>query len=499
MRSLALLLPLVAASAPALPLPSPHTPQSDGQIHVDVVTEDGDYLISLRAESAPLNRVLDKLATHIGYDVEGLEGAARPSLVTVHLELRPLSQVLEYLVGSVGLNYRLRAGTITVLPDETGQLDQDGLLQLASVAYLRALTRHPGHGLAPGARLDQGKVAELRGFPGAAIDHYQSLIEEFTRAPEVPEALMRSGLVYQSMGRWADAAEQFRVLANIQLAKDYAEVSRLQLARCTIEIGDAESGLFLLSVLDQDYPVRSGQKRDSRELIRALALVRTQRHLEALRTLESVERNLQGDDRIEGLRVRALALQGAGSPGDAGRAWLLYSEQVGEPLRGDALEQAVRLALAGEDEIGALFVVRQAETYGHEQRFAPYKTEAYSRLGFKTQPDPQETGAAERISLAEKALLDLDYKGATGLVESLIIGASALQPDERVRLAGVWSECVHQAQGVDPAVDYLRGLRDGFIGDVHFDARARLDVMAATRLETDELYDRAADAYRGIY
>jgi len=496
MKSFALLLPLLFAS------PAPTGPQgyrTDGSIDVEVRTSDDQFFVTLRADNAPLDQVLTKLASEVGYSLDGLADARRPTLITVDLEWRKLETVLEYVLGSVGMSYRLRTGSITVISADSEEKDQAELLQLAGLSYLIALRDHPDHPLAAGARLSQGEVAELQGYPGAAIEHYQALIEDYPRALEVPEAYMRSGLVQKRLGNWADAAEQFSALANIELAREFAVPSRLELARCKVEIGDPQSALYLLSALDASHPPADAEAEARRSLVRGLALSKTGKFLEALRVLETAEGALRDEDRVEGLRVRALALQGAGNPGDAGRAWLLYALETQEPTRAFALENAVKLALEDEDELGALFIVRQAEQLGHQLRFAPYKTIAYQRLGLATDVSAAPLGMADRVSAAEAALEAADFSEATGLLSNYLAGSSALDPDLRVRFAIAWARCVEYAQGLDVALAHLRDTRAALGGADKLQLRARLDVSAAALLESHEMYDEAADAYRGIY
>jgi tetratricopeptide (TPR) repeat protein len=499
MRALALLVPLAGAGTLA---GAPHGLQggrSDGAIQVAVRTSDDEYYVSLRADNAPLEQVLTKLTSELGYTLEGLADARRPTLITVALEDRRLDQVLEYVLGSVGMTYRLRTRAITVLPDTSAEMGRPELLQLAGAAYLQAFREHADHALAPAARLDQGSIAELQGYPGAALDHYQALIADYPRATQVPEAYMRSGLALERLGNWADAAEQFRAVANIEFAKEFAVPSRLELARCTIEVGDPQNALFLLTSLDATYPALDSVEQGKRALIRALALAGTGRYLEALSMLEAAEPSLSGPDRIEGLRVRAIALQGAGNPGDAGRGWLLYALETEEPTRAFALEQAAKLALAADDELGALFIVRQAEELGHKLRFEQYKAQAYERLGFATAQPESAQGMEERIAGAERALAAGKVAVASAGLSSYLVGSSALEPDLRVRLAIAWARCVDSAQGIDVALAHLREVRVALAGPTHLERRARLDVAAATLLEGREQYDQAADAYRGIY
>ncbi len=496
MKPATLTLLALAAGAPWL---ASQGLRGDGGMELAVEQGAEGFLVTLEAESAPLDRVCEKLAAELGCELEGLDATDRSLLITAHLERRPLEVALEYVLGSVGLTYRLRTGMLSIAPDDAASLDRDGLLQRAGDAYARALAEHPAHACAAAARLDQGEIAELQGLPGAALDHYQELIERHPRAPEVAQATMRSGLVLASLGRWAEAAERFRTLTGMELADADAAAARLELARCTVELGDPQSALFLLASLEQGHPTDDPLITERRELVRALALVGTHRHLDGLRAVEAIEAGLSGADRIEGLRIRALALQGAGHPGEAARAWTLFAEEVGEPLRASALEQAAKLALAAEDEVGALFVVRQAEAHGHALRFAPYKEEAYARLGFKTEAEPHTLSAAERITAGEEKLAASDVEAAAVQVRHLIPGAGALAPDLRTRLAVVWSACVARAQGFEPALEHLRDVRATLAGDEHAALRSQLDLAAASLLEAQGLYDRAADAYRGVY
>jgi tetratricopeptide (TPR) repeat protein len=465
---------------------------------VAVHREGADLLVTLRASGVPLEKICSLLAGELGLELRGLEVARRPVLVTVDLDRRPLEQALEYVLGSIGLSYELRSGSLAILPGEEQEHDQGALLQLASTTYLRAVSHSPTHPLVPRARLDQGEIDELRGYPGAALDHYQALLEDFPRAAEVPEAYLRSGEVLQRLSRWEDAAEQFRALASLELATEHAARARLELARCTVEMGDSASAIFLLAALETNYPAHDRAERLERELVHALALVGAERYLEGLRTIEKIESSLVGEERNEGLRIRALALQGAGHPGEAARAWMLYASEVGEPARSLSLEQAARLSLEAGDEVGALFVVRQAESYGHGLRFAAYKARAYESLGFKTEPDHQALSASERIGLAEQRLETGDAAGAAEQVRHLVPGAAALTPDLRARLAVIWSAFIVSSAGVEGALDYLRDTRAA-LGDRHADSRAKLDVAAAMILESAGLLDRAVDAYRGEY
>ena len=475
-------------------------PPEGEELRVAVRVIEGDYHCSVHAANAPLDHVLSRLAAELGFDLEGLDGARRPTLVSADLTDRPLEQALEFILGSVGLGYQLRSNTIIVQPSPAEGAPRETLLKLAGAAYLRAMLRHPDHALAPGARLDQGAVEELRGFPGTALDHYQRLLSDYPTSPEIPEAYLRSGRILKSLGRWSDAAEQFRQLANLEAAGgDYGAVAKRELAHCTVELQDAQTAYYLITSLDRSHPVGPGPEHTAREIVRALTLVGLERELEALEVIESLQPGLRGPDRVEALRIRARALQGAGHPGDAGRAWLLYANEVREPLRGNALEQAVKLALEAGDEVGAVFICQQAELYGHGLRFTPFREEAYERLGFNTRTASSRQTAEERIEAAESQIQAGAFGEAADQVRGLIVGSPALEPGLRVRLAGVWGRCLNASEGLDGALEYLRETRASLSGENHLEHRSVLDVVAAEMLEAENLLDRAADAYRGIY
>ena len=164
-------------------------------LSVTVTTEGGAQWCSVRASNVTLARVLEHVARKTGRLIEGLDARHAGALVTVDLARRPVEHVLEYVLGSVGLRSQLRRDTLTILPEISDDIDSNDLLVLATAAWLRALTRYPGHASAPFARLALGEIAELRSMLGAAHEHYQTLIETYPDSTSVAEAHMRSGRI----------------------------------------------------------------------------------------------------------------------------------------------------------------------------------------------------------------------------------------------------------------------------------------------------------------
>ena len=109
--------PLLAALAAGAPWLASQGLRGDGGIVLEVEQGAEGLLVTPRAESAPLDRVCEDLASELGCTLEGQGLVDGSLLVTADLERRPVELVLEYVLGSVGLSYRLRTGTLSIVPD----------------------------------------------------------------------------------------------------------------------------------------------------------------------------------------------------------------------------------------------------------------------------------------------------------------------------------------------------------------------------------------------
>lgn len=494
MKALMLLLPLLLG--PTVP-----TPQAGG-VQLSIEHIDGDDWCTLRAEGEPLDQLLHRLADELEVELEGLEGARRPVLVTVDLVRRPVDQVLEIVCGTAGMTHSMRAGVLAVRPDDLHTLTSEELFDRAATSYLKAATRYPDHSFAPACRLDQGRVAEARGLPGAALDHYSTVVERYPMASAVPDALQAAGRLLEGQGRWAEANQRYRDLANHPAAETYHAVARLGVARCTIELGDPETAHHLLSALEIDRPARTPEERAERDLTRAHALVGMGRHDEGLRVLDGVEASFDPGQRTRSLRIRAQALHGTGLLADAAGTWLAYGRAVAldnPSERTVALHQSARLSLEAGDEVATLFVCREADSLGLTLEFDEYRRRAYERLGFETVPAVATNDAETRIAAAEENIAQGEYGRAADALDDLMEARRALDPDLHVRLAVSWAQCLDYTEGVDRAALWLREVRSSFTAPADFERRARLDITAAELFEKHELLDRAIEAYRGRY
>lgn len=458
-----------------------------------VETVDGRQWWSVSADDAPLSVVLDQIARRSGRRLEGTDAIDEGALVTIELVRRPLPQVLEYLTGTAGADFELRSDSIVL--SSTADASTEALMNEASAAWVRSLTRFPGHAQAPAARLAQGELAEARGDLSVARDHYETLVENYPAAEEVPEATLRSGLVLERLGQWSEASLRFRTLASLEGGAPYNVVSRLELARCSIELGDPQSGLHLVRALDANYPTTDADETATRELVRAQALIALERPMEALRAIEPLESSLSPAMRREAMRLRAQALDGVGLPADAARAWLFYGGEAGGEERVLALREAARLSLAADDELGVLFVCREAERFGLVEELGSYWHRARVRLGLE-QEEPTGGDVAMRLKSAEELLERDEVRQASTLLEPIFLARGALSPQNRLRVVLAWADSIERRFDVDQALRLLAQERTSFE-----DARSRaaVDASAARLLEREGLFDRAIEAYEGRY
>ncbi|MEW6073137.1 MAG: tetratricopeptide repeat protein [Planctomycetota bacterium] len=463
-----------------------HRPAPDG----------GETLWSVVATRAPLDRLLPRIGQEGGLRIAGLRALERTYIVTADLRDRRLTQMLEYVLGSVGLQFDLRSDTITVrVPPETPASDE--VLNLASVAWLNAASRFPEHPSAPLAQLSQGEILELRGNHAAALSQYQLLVETYPHAELADDAYMRSGRILQRMGRWSEAAVQFEELLERGHDLGYHPAARLEIARCQIERGDPQSALYILESLQSKYPATNAVEKEARLLVRATALNAAGRYGEALREVDAAGPELDTAANKEALKVRANSFEGLQQYAEASRAWLLYGRAVSPAEREAALRQAARLALLADDALAVLFICKEAEAIPPGQSFDEYAQEAERRLGLLPPADAALTTARERMELAEGWLDHGEFARAAEVFEPLFLARGALETEEeRARVCVDWARCVDGRRDLEEAIRILSELRPSFTSS---GARSTLDLGAATILERRALYDRAVEAYGGRY
>jgi len=441
------------------------------------------------APGTELAEVVRALAKKAGLAVENSNLLPRNAKVSLELERRPLEEVLEFLLGTAGLRHELTGGSLVVLAPSTDPAD---LAHEADVAWQRV-----SHGNDPEAafraRLAQGNLAEVRGDLEGAFALYRELAEE-DHSPLAAEATYRAGRVLERLGHWAEAAQHFRTLASSDEGRAFHTRARLELARASIELGDPESALHLLNFLETNYPIDDPLERAERRLVRASACNANHEYVEALRTLEDGETVTAPDSEARGLEIRAAAFEGLGFGVEAARAWLLYARMAPANERNAAFERAARLSLEGGDELGTLFVCREAAKQAADESLGALVRQARSRLGLDQADVP--ASIHERLERAEELLADEKVAEATELFEGLYLARGALEEPERARVLAGWTRCIVDRSGLDAALEILSKARASFEDPA---AIQRLDLAAAALLESAGEFDRAAEAYGGVY
>ncbi|HED65950.1 MAG TPA: hypothetical protein ENJ09_10395 [Planctomycetes bacterium] len=492
MNPFALLLPLLAGG-----VPSPAAQTGDSGLVVRPVIEtvmlEGRPWYTVRAQNASALTVLENIARAANRDLLEPGVLAEGALVTVDLHRRPLDQVLEYTLGSLGLRYELGRNSITIQDPAT--LTPSELLDVAAVSWVRAARRFPDDPAAPQARLAQGEIAERKGLLSAARDNYLSLIEDYPRSPLVGEAYMRAGRISASLGQWGEAARLFRTLANSDVAQEYLVAARREWARSMIAQGDAQSALYMLNALATQYPPSDATDMTARRLVKASALNATGRYMDALEEIDLADKDFDAYGAWEALQIRAVALEGIGLPGEAARAWLLYAEDAKGPDQAFAYREAARLALAANDELAVLFVAREADLAGIHTGLESYEAEARRRLGLDV--DTTTASPGERLAQAEKELDEGgDLKRVAEVLEPLYLARGALDDETNARVCVAWARYFDAMGDLHSALQILSEARPGIQSD---EAMHTLDVGAAKLLEAHGYFEEAIAAYQGRY
>ncbi len=463
-------------------------PEAASPVSISAHEERAGKAWSIRCHEAPLEDVLRSLAREAGLALLGSELLPAGATLSLDLRRRPLETVLEYALGSLGLRAELAQGTVRILP---GASAPEELLELAEAAWKR-LGSAEDEPASVRARLALGNLAELRGDLESAFRLYRE-IAEGPPSDETAEATWRAGHILAKLGHWAEAAAHFRSLAAMEEAERFQTKARLELARVSIELGDAQGSLHLLNSLDTNTPPADAPERAERALVRAQALEACRQPIEALRTLEENELEKSRLAHAAG-EVRAQALEDLGYRTEAARAWILFARDADPAVQNAAFERAGRLALEAGDELGALFVCREAARAGADEGLGPVSRAARSRLGLDEDELPASN--VERLERAEEALAAGDLAAATELFESLYLGRGALPEDDRARVLAGWARCASSHGGLEHALELLSRARETLESA---GSRRRLDLAAAAMLEEAELFERAAEAYRGVY
>jgi tetratricopeptide (TPR) repeat protein len=174
---------------------------------------------------------------------------------------------------------------------------------------------------------------------------------------------------------------------------------------------------------------------------------------------------------------------------------MIFAREAANPEeRTAAFEKAAELSLAAGDELGALFVCREAARSGADEGLGALAHTARLRLGLDEEEPP--TTIEERLALAESSLAKGERARAAELFEGLYLARGALAEPDQARVLAGWSAVLLDRVGLEAALEVLAKARASFEDPL---AARTLDLAAASLLESEGRFDEAAEAYRGVY
>ncbi|MEZ5977617.1 MAG: hypothetical protein R3F34_05295 [Planctomycetota bacterium] len=473
--------------------------------------DDGMEYATIVGSNVALSKILRDVAQRTGRILYGIEEFALATpLVSAELVDRPIDEVLEYLCGTAGLRVTVTPTVLQVEGDDT-ESNREALLVRALARYSRAALKDTLGVYGAESRLAQGELETLRGNDDAALSHYQLLVDSYPTSALVFEAHLRSGRILEAKGEWSLAVSEFRALTELSpedttgsdepvLPFDrYVPAAYLEIARCNLELGRSSETLFLLNVLDRNWPADSREETVERGILRARSYFAGNATVEALKVVESLELGyMPHEAAVTALEIRAKSFEAMGLYKEAARAWLIYARQIEDPERSVCYEHACDLFLSLEDYLGVLFLEFEVERTKSEAQIGTSVRIARAALGLEVNLDDDDSSEQERVEAAERAAERSDWARVAMLLGPLASELELVPLELRDRVALGYARERYATQGVEAALGVLRSARRVLL-DTQPEDVPRLDLYAAHLLEQDRLYDRALRAYDGKY
>jgi len=472
------------------------------RVLVDVVVENQDVYCDIQARDYPVHKVMERLCEELGgRELRGFEDVEDSPSVTVYLKHRPLSQAVDYVLGSVGMTGQVTTSAIHVQNALPPFPDENDTREAARLAFLRALRYFPESAEAPRARMELARIALEQGRPQLAVDHYQLLLEDYPESSLADEARMRAGRLLVELRDWAGAEPLFLEIANREIRPGDTELqpligeARREYARCALMRGQARQALFMLRGLESAVPPVDREDRAMRLYLLARAELGVGNSDQCLRYLDQAQRVGRGViDEFEGMDVRARAMEVAGHPIEAAMAWLHFSRDQSPAVEREALLRAAKLAIGIEgEELAVLFLYRQAEEDGLGEALLPFANEARTRLGLDAETYVGGTPTIRlnrAVQLADAGLAD----EALALLEGIEPEVWTLPADERRRFALAYAPLLEVGKSVDSAITVLRDVARTLDS---IENRKPLYLLAGEIYERHGRFDEAAAAYGG--
>lgn|GEM_PF-1551208 len=469
---------------------------------IDHVVEDGDVYFDIEARDYPVRGLMESLCREAGLGLVGFEDVDDSPPVTVYLRHRPLHVVVEYVLGAAGLSGTLGADRLEVTALKPPFPDRERCLQAAEIGYLTALQRFPDGSEALEARERLAEIAVDRGQPEKAARHYELLAEALVDRQAQLAAHMQAGLLLVELEDWERAMPHFQLIGNTQLDKgtsldevELVALARRELARCILMRGESRRALYMLEGLGQVVEPLSPEDAAQRLMLFARAKIGLGEYEEALEDLDRIARGKrQYIDELEGMDLRARALEASGHPVEAAVAWLHFSRGKSKEVQREAFVRAAEVALSAEgEELGVMFLHRQAQAVGLGDALQPYLNEARSRLGLDATTFTGGT-PSQRLRLAQRLASTGASEQALRKLQSLERDFRALPASQRLAYAKTYAPLLESQESVGAAVAVLREV---VMTLESVENRTQLYLLAGEIYERNNQFAAAAAAYGG--
>ena len=403
----------------------------DAQVEVRVV--DGESVVDASGSSIDPAAFLRQLAEGSSRTLRGDDVLANAEPLDLRVHERALDSVLRSLALATNTTISADLHTITISPPREHVKLEDLELE-TQASWMRLVRDFPEHEAARAARFQLGRTQERLGHEEAALAHYDAAVRTDVVSPAMELALQASSELFARRGSWGEAQRRLSELA-VHASSDAVRASaRIATARALSMQGRGSEALALLDAVDLSYPPRDDHEFQDRLLARARGQLAAGNAPGALRELDrraAVHSSLGLVS--EDLELRARALDVAGSPLEASRAWLACASLSSGREKSDALLAAARLATTGGDDLAVLLIARLAKGSAQEAPVQRMADEARQRLGLDATP-------AETLEA-----LEARWKQHTRLT-----------PSDRVALAARCVTAVAHARSVEDAAQFAR-------------------------------------------
>ena len=491
LASLLLLFPAVQGGTP-------------GGYQVLVENVSGDELCSVRAHNASVHDLIAEIAKQAGRSLDGIELTGADQKVSARLDARPLDQALHYVLGCVGFRAEVTSRSIYVRPELPPFPTEEDLLDAADLAYQRTLGFHPTSSRGDRAELALARIKHRLDQPALAVGHYDVLIDNYPNPTFMEVALWEAGELLKNERDWDAAAVKYRGLIELEREDlDFESVlrenvhaieARLNLARCSAQLGNYDHAIYGLNDLDNLSPPTTPEERGRRNFVRARALIQRGDNIEALRLLQRADtRRSAGDHPGERIELLALALTREGRTSDASLAWLEYSQSAEGDAQVDALRNAADLAIQAGDHLGALMICRQAQREGHGRALAALENRARAELDF-VEDDLIQVGFRQRIDRGSELVANGELHAGYVELHRIVGRISDMSSDELATYTLAYGRALESEDGIDACVRFLR---EALPLQSELEHRKDAYRLAATLFEQNDMFDRAIDALGG--